>query len=90
MFISQYVQPVLKDDHIIAFQQIKQQHPGVKLKYLAEYCFSGTYILTLLTEGYNFTSENYRDITFIEKVSRSQSNPFLSRTPCVCVDGCGF
>uniref|UniRef100_A0A3Q1GSE4 Ectonucleoside triphosphate diphosphohydrolase 1 n=1 Tax=Acanthochromis polyacanthus TaxID=80966 RepID=A0A3Q1GSE4_9TELE len=29
--------------------------PWDEVSYLAEYCFSGTYILTLLTEGYNFT-----------------------------------
>lgn len=56
-------------------EQIVQEHPGVKEKYLAEYCFSGTYILTLLTEGYNFTSESYSNINFIKKVSRSQSTP---------------
>lgn len=60
-------------------EQIRQQHPNVKVKYLAGYCFSGTYILTLLTEGYNFTSESYSHVKFIEKVSRSQSTPFLSR-----------
>lgn len=72
-------------------EQIRQRHPTTKLKYLAEYCFSGTYILTLLTEGYNFTSETYSNIEFIQKVSRSQSTPFPSHTPqsinaqCVCV-----
>lgn len=55
------------------FEQIVQQHPGVKLKYLAVYCFSGTYILTLLTEGYNFTSESYSNIKYIKKVGKSQS-----------------
>lgn len=48
--------------------QVRQQHPGVKVKYLAAYCFSGAYILTLLTEGYNFTSESYSSIKFIKKV----------------------
>ncbi len=61
-------------------QQIQKEHPDVKVKYLAEYCFSGTYILTLLTEGYNFTSETYSNINFIRKVSRSESTPFLSHT----------
>lgn len=76
--------PRLYIDVIVAFElleQIMQQHPGVKLKYLAEYCFSGTYIVTLLTEGYNFTSESYSNIKFIKKVSRSQFTPFLSHTP---------
>ncbi|XP_029953729.1 ectonucleoside triphosphate diphosphohydrolase 1 isoform X1 [Salarias fasciatus] len=56
-----------------SWDQIVQQHPGVKEKYLAEYCFSGTYILTLLTEGYNFTSENYSNIKFIKKIKGSDA-----------------
>uniref|UniRef100_A0A3B4AXB7 Ectonucleoside triphosphate diphosphohydrolase 1 n=1 Tax=Periophthalmus magnuspinnatus TaxID=409849 RepID=A0A3B4AXB7_9GOBI len=49
------------------------QHPGIKLKYLAEYCFSGTYILTLLTEGYNFTSETFSKIRFIKQIKGSDA-----------------
>lgn len=45
----------------------------VSVKYLAEYCFSGTYILTLLTEGYNFTSESYSKIKFIKKIKGSDA-----------------
>ncbi|XP_042363620.1 ectonucleoside triphosphate diphosphohydrolase 1 isoform X2 [Plectropomus leopardus] len=55
------------------WSQITQQHKGVKVKYLAEYCFSGTYILTLLTEGYNFTSESYSKIKFIKKIKGSDA-----------------
>ncbi|XP_054454657.1 ectonucleoside triphosphate diphosphohydrolase 1 isoform X2 [Anoplopoma fimbria] len=55
------------------WEQVKKQHPKVKLKYLAEYCFSGTYILTLLTEGYNFSSDSYSDIKFIEKIKGSDA-----------------
>ncbi|XP_053269340.1 ectonucleoside triphosphate diphosphohydrolase 1 isoform X2 [Pleuronectes platessa] len=55
------------------WNQVKEQHPGVKLKYLAEYCFSGTYIVTLLTKGYNFTSENYPNIKFIKKIKGSDA-----------------
>lgn len=55
------------------WHEVVQQHPGVKVKYLAEYCFSGTYILTLLTEGYNFTSESYSDIKFIKKIKGSDA-----------------
>ncbi|XP_071380073.1 ectonucleoside triphosphate diphosphohydrolase 1 [Centroberyx affinis] len=53
--------------------QIMRQHPDTKLKYLAEYCFSGTYILTLLTDGYNFTSDSYSDIKFIKKIKGSDA-----------------
>ena len=79
-------------DNITAFvllEQISQQHPNVKPKYLSEYCFSGTYIFILLTQGYNFTSETYSKIEFIKKVSRSGCPPV--HTPdlwphlyCVC------
>ncbi|XP_069016462.1 ectonucleoside triphosphate diphosphohydrolase 1 isoform X2 [Embiotoca jacksoni] len=55
------------------WNKIMQQHSGVKLNYLAEYCFSGTYILTLLTEGYNFTSESYSNIKFIKKIKGSDA-----------------
>ncbi|XP_029312535.1 ectonucleoside triphosphate diphosphohydrolase 1 isoform X2 [Cottoperca gobio] len=55
------------------WNQIMLLHPDVKLKYLAEYCFSGTYILTLLTEGYNFTSKSYSDIKFIKKIKSSDA-----------------
>ncbi|KAL0964699.1 hypothetical protein UPYG_G00327750 [Umbra pygmaea] len=55
------------------WHQIKQQHPGVKEKYLAEYCFSGNYILSLLTDGYKFTSETWSTITFIKKISGSDA-----------------
>lgn len=56
-----------------SWDQIILQHPGVKVKYLAEYCFSGTYIVTLLTEGYNFTSESYSNIKFIKKINGSDA-----------------
>ncbi|XP_020796341.2 ectonucleoside triphosphate diphosphohydrolase 1 isoform X2 [Boleophthalmus pectinirostris] len=52
---------------------IKTRYPSVKLKYLSEYCFSGTYILTLLTEGYNFTSETFSNIKFIKKIKGSDA-----------------
>ncbi|XP_066549325.1 ectonucleoside triphosphate diphosphohydrolase 1 isoform X2 [Amia ocellicauda] len=45
----------------------------IKEKYLREYCFSGTYILTLLESGYNFTSENWKEIEFIKKIGSSDA-----------------
>ncbi|KAB5555615.1 hypothetical protein PHYPO_G00036200 [Pangasianodon hypophthalmus] len=51
---------------------LKKKHPEVKEKYLAEYCFSGTYIITLLEEGYNFTSDNWANIEFIKKIGESE------------------
>ncbi|XP_072230191.1 ectonucleoside triphosphate diphosphohydrolase 1 [Leuresthes tenuis] len=55
------------------WSKISQQHPTVKPKYLSEYCFSGTYIFMLLTEGYNFTSETYSKIEFIKKIKDSDA-----------------
>lgn len=55
------------------WETLKQQYPGVKVKYLSEYCFSGTYIITLLTEGYNFTSATYSNIKFIKKIKGSDA-----------------
>ncbi|XP_034050667.1 ectonucleoside triphosphate diphosphohydrolase 1 isoform X2 [Thalassophryne amazonica] len=55
------------------WQQILQHHPSIKIKYLAEYCVSGTYIITLLTEGYNFTSESYFKIKYIKKIKDSEA-----------------
>lgn len=55
------------------WEELKKKHPMVNDKYLAEYCFSGTYILTLLTEGYNFTAERYSDVQFIKKIKGSDA-----------------
>ncbi|KAF7705393.1 ectonucleoside triphosphate diphosphohydrolase 1 [Silurus meridionalis] len=52
---------------------LKQKHPNVKEKYLGEYCFSGTYILTLLEDGYKFTSDNWKNIDFIKKIGDSEA-----------------
>lgn len=71
--------------HLTPPHQIKQRHPTVKVKYLSSYCFSGTYILTLLTEGYNFTSESYYSINYIKQVSTAPPAPFpISRSPAPC------
>ncbi|XP_076152428.1 ectonucleoside triphosphate diphosphohydrolase 1 isoform X1 [Alosa pseudoharengus] len=56
------------------WNEIKQRYgKGVKEKYLSEYCFSGTYILTLLENGYNFTDDTWKDITFIDKIEGSSA-----------------
>lgn len=55
------------------WETLKQQYPSIKVKYLSEYCFSGTYIITLLTEGYNFTSATYSNIKFIKKIKGSDA-----------------
>ncbi|KAL4612990.1 ectonucleoside triphosphate diphosphohydrolase 1 isoform X2 [Arapaima gigas] len=55
------------------WDEVTKNHKKVKEKYLQEYCFSGTYILTLLEDGYNFTSETWKDIKFIKKIANSDA-----------------
>ncbi|XP_072559657.1 ectonucleoside triphosphate diphosphohydrolase 1 isoform X1 [Paramormyrops kingsleyae] len=55
------------------WEKIQKDHPKVKEKYLSEYCFSGTYILTLLEDGYNFTSDTWKEIKFIKKIGDSDA-----------------
>uniref|UniRef100_A0A672KYQ7 Ectonucleoside triphosphate diphosphohydrolase 1 n=1 Tax=Sinocyclocheilus grahami TaxID=75366 RepID=A0A672KYQ7_SINGR len=55
------------------WKKITENHPNTKEKYLSEYCFSATYILTLLEDGYKFTSHNWKDIRFIKKIGDSDA-----------------
>ncbi|XP_061666564.1 ectonucleoside triphosphate diphosphohydrolase 1 isoform X2 [Syngnathoides biaculeatus] len=55
------------------WQQVKQENPGIRMKYLVEYCFAGVYLITLLTDGYNFTSETYSNIQFVHKIKGSDA-----------------
>ncbi|KAM4624168.1 ectonucleoside triphosphate diphosphohydrolase 1 isoform 2-T5 [Polymixia lowei] len=55
------------------WSKVVRRHQDIKLKYLSEYCFSGTYILTLLTEGYNFTTDSYSSIKYIKKIKGSDA-----------------
>ncbi|MBN3278443.1 ENTP1 diphosphohydrolase, partial [Polyodon spathula] len=56
-----------------SWQTLKEDFPKVKEKYLSEYCFSGTYILTLLETGYKFSPENWNTISFIKKIGDSDA-----------------
>ncbi|XP_026207522.1 ectonucleoside triphosphate diphosphohydrolase 1 isoform X1 [Anabas testudineus] len=67
------VRQKIKDYCATPWKQVMAQHPDVKVNYLQEYCFGATYILTLLTEGYNFTSESYSNIKFIKKIKGSDA-----------------
>uniref|UniRef100_A0A8C6S7J0 Ectonucleoside triphosphate diphosphohydrolase 1 n=1 Tax=Nannospalax galili TaxID=1026970 RepID=A0A8C6S7J0_NANGA len=49
------------------------RYPAVKEKYLSEYCFSGTYILSLLLQGYNFTGDSWDQIQFMGKIQGSNA-----------------
>ncbi|XP_078079102.1 ectonucleoside triphosphate diphosphohydrolase 1 isoform X2 [Mustelus asterias] len=42
-------------------------------RYLSEYCFAGHYILSLLQNGYNFTSTNWKAIKFVRKIKGSDA-----------------
>ncbi|XP_059388475.1 ectonucleoside triphosphate diphosphohydrolase 1-like [Carassius carassius] len=55
------------------WNKIVENHPQINKKYLSEYCFSATYILTLLEDGYKFTSDNWKDIRFIKKIGDSDA-----------------
>ncbi|XP_076981684.1 ectonucleoside triphosphate diphosphohydrolase 1 isoform X2 [Tamandua tetradactyla] len=48
--------------------EVKTTFGKIKEKYLSEYCFSGTYILSLLQHGYHFTAVNWANIDFTEKI----------------------
>lgn len=48
--------------------QLKTYFGEVKEKYLSEYCFSGTYIISLLQRGYHVTPDFWKNIHFMGKV----------------------
>ncbi|XP_059967638.1 ectonucleoside triphosphate diphosphohydrolase 1 isoform X2 [Mesoplodon densirostris] len=50
------------------WEELQMYFGEVKEKYLSEYCFSGTYILALLLNGYHFTAESWKNIHFMGKV----------------------
>ncbi|XP_036294570.1 ectonucleoside triphosphate diphosphohydrolase 1 isoform X1 [Pipistrellus kuhlii] len=50
------------------WKDLKERFHNVKEKYLSEYCFSGTYIITLLQEGYHFTPDYWKNVHFMEKI----------------------
>ncbi|KAM9197024.1 ectonucleoside triphosphate diphosphohydrolase 1 [Dugong dugon] len=49
------------------WKEVNTTYAGVKEKYLSEYCFSGTYVLTLL-QVYNFT-DYWKHIHFMHKIN---------------------
>ncbi|XP_066094962.1 ectonucleoside triphosphate diphosphohydrolase 1 [Saccopteryx bilineata] len=50
------------------WEELKIHFGDVKEKYLSEYCFSGTYIITLLQNGYHFTSDSWENIHFMGQI----------------------
>ncbi|XP_063291239.1 ectonucleoside triphosphate diphosphohydrolase 1 isoform X1 [Pelobates fuscus] len=55
------------------WDEVKTEFPKIKVKYLSEYCFSGAYIITLLELGYGFNADNWKDISFLGKISGSDA-----------------
>ncbi|XP_060624162.2 ectonucleoside triphosphate diphosphohydrolase 1 [Anolis sagrei] len=53
--------------------KVKADHPKIKEKYLSEYCFAGTYVISLLGNRYNFTKEKWSDIHFLGKIRDSDA-----------------
>uniref|UniRef100_A0A8D2DS49 Ectonucleoside triphosphate diphosphohydrolase 1 n=1 Tax=Sciurus vulgaris TaxID=55149 RepID=A0A8D2DS49_SCIVU len=51
-----------------SWKVVKTSFPEVDKKQLSEYCFSGTYILSLLLHGYHFTSNSWENIYFMGKI----------------------
>ncbi|XP_054840130.1 ectonucleoside triphosphate diphosphohydrolase 1 [Eublepharis macularius] len=55
------------------WDEVKAEFPGVKEKYLSEYCFAGVYIMLLLGKSYHFTEENWSYIHFLGKIGNSDA-----------------
>ncbi|XP_043331802.1 ectonucleoside triphosphate diphosphohydrolase 1 isoform X1 [Cervus elaphus] len=51
-----------------SWKEVHMNFGDVKEAYLSEYCFSGTYILALLLNGYHFTDESWKNIHFMNKI----------------------
>uniref|UniRef100_A0A8C5SNP7 Ectonucleoside triphosphate diphosphohydrolase 1 n=1 Tax=Laticauda laticaudata TaxID=8630 RepID=A0A8C5SNP7_LATLA len=56
-----------------SWNEVKVEFPEIKEKYLSEYCFSSTYIISLLGQRYNFTKEKWQNIHFLEKIENSDA-----------------
>nr|XP_008104704.1 PREDICTED: ectonucleoside triphosphate diphosphohydrolase 1 [Anolis carolinensis] len=56
-----------------SWAKVKADYPKIKEKYLSEYCFAGTYVISLLGKRYNFTKEKWSDIRFLGKVRDSDA-----------------
>ncbi|KAM9702497.1 protein CC2D2B [Dama dama] len=57
-----------------SWKEVHMNFGDVKEAYLSEYCFSGTYILALLLNGYHFTDESWKNIHFMNKMSEDTDN----------------
>ncbi|KAH0623853.1 hypothetical protein JD844_007022 [Phrynosoma platyrhinos] len=53
--------------------KVKADFPKIKEKYLSEYCFAGTYIISLLNQRYRFTEKKWKDIRFLGKIGESDA-----------------
>nr|XP_056706113.1 ectonucleoside triphosphate diphosphohydrolase 1 [Euleptes europaea] len=55
------------------WDEVIAESPGVKEKYLSEYCFAAVYIMLLLGQNYHFTEENWSYIHFLGKIGNSDA-----------------
>ncbi|XP_077332916.1 ectonucleoside triphosphate diphosphohydrolase 8-like [Lithobates pipiens] len=53
------------------WKELNASFPGENKKRLLEYCTSAMYILTLLVDGYNFTSESWNNIRFANQANNA-------------------
>ena len=50
--------------------QLKTLRPEISERYLITYCYSAHYVFTLLTDGYKFNPDTWKNIAFEREVGR--------------------
>lgn len=55
----------------LPWEELKKNFGEVHEKYLSEYCFSGTYIISLLQRAYHITPDFWKNIHFMGKIQNS-------------------
>ncbi|XP_016019659.1 ectonucleoside triphosphate diphosphohydrolase 1 isoform X1 [Rousettus aegyptiacus] len=53
------------------WEELKRNFSKIHEKYLSEYCFSGTYIISLLQRAYHITPDFWKNIHFMGKIQNS-------------------
>ncbi|KAJ8317497.1 hypothetical protein KUTeg_005401 [Tegillarca granosa] len=70
-------QPKLNGQYYVSFFQFCLPDDVEKMKanvtsVLPWYCFRGRYILTLMTEGYKFNNDTWKNVNFIDKINGTE------------------
>lgn len=55
--------------HSLLFQ-VKKENKAISDKFLRTYCYASNYVFTLLTDGYKFDKETWKNINFKKEVSQ--------------------